>query len=77
MAKFWYLFEQSIITQALITIVLVITVCYMWIAGRAIPSDLMQLTIWVIGFWMGSKVGFNSGVRKTASTLTKAGENGD
>lgn len=73
MQKFWQLFEQSIITQALITIVLVITVCYMWIAGRVIPSDLMQLTIWVIGFWMGSKVGYTSGVRKTAAMLSKEG----
>lgn len=77
MQRFWELFEQSIITQALITIVLVFTVCFMWLSGRAIPADLMQLTIWVIGFWMGSKVGFNSGVRKTASTLSKAVTNGD
>lgn len=76
MQKFWQLFEQSIVTQAFITILLVFTVCFMWLTGKAIPSDLMQLTIWVIGFWMGSKTGFSAGVRKAAVELDRTVNNG-
>jgi len=69
MAKFWELFEQSIITQAVITAMLILTVCVMYLTGKPIPSDLTQLTVLVVGFWFGSKVGYTSGVRKTAAKL--------
>lgn len=69
MQKFWELFEQSIITQALVTAVLVITVSVLYATGREVPADLYQLTILVVGFWFGSKTGFNAGVRKTAQKL--------
>ena len=71
MQKFWELFEQSIITQAVITMVLIFTVCTMFIMGKPIPSELSQLTVLVVGFWFGSKVGYVSGVRKTAARLSK------
>ena len=77
MAKFYELLEQSTITQALITSVLVITVCFLWATGKPIPSDLFQLTITVVGFWFGSKVGYNQGMRKTISNIVKGVDYGD
>jgi len=63
MEKFWDLFQQSVIVQSLVTLVLVGTLCYMFATGQAIPDLLGQVTLLVIGFWFGSKasmVAFNS-----------------
>lgn len=71
MTKFMELLEQSTITQALITTALVFTVCFLWATGKPIPSDLFQLTITVVGFWFGSKIGFAQGTRKTLANIEK------
>jgi len=76
MNKFWDLFEQSIITQAVLTVLLVGTTCYMFIAGRAVPTLLEFLTNTVVGFWIGSKIGFAQGTRKTLANIEKVGKNG-
>ena len=57
------MFAQSIIVQSLITMVLVMTLCAMWVyslvAGLdpavAIPGTLVQFTLLVLGFWFGKK----------------------
>jgi len=49
------LLERSIIVQSTITIMLVAVLCYLLIAGKTIPDILVQLTLSVLGFWMGSK----------------------
>lgn len=71
MKKFWELFEQSVITQSIITVMLVITVCVMFIMGRPIPSLLESLTMIVVGFWIGSKIGYTQGTRRVYSTVEK------
>jgi hypothetical protein len=63
MDKFWDLFQQSVIVQSLVTLILVGTLCYMFATGAAIPDLLAQVTLLVIGFWFGSKASlaaFNS-----------------
>lgn len=63
MDKFWDLFQQSVIVQSAVTLVLVVTLCYMFAIGAAIPDLLAQVTLLVIGFWFGSKAtlaAFNS-----------------
>jgi len=56
MDKFWELFERSIIIQSLVTMLLVCTICYMYLAQRDVPEHLWMITELVIGFWMGTKV---------------------
>jgi len=53
--KFWDLFQQSVIVQSLVTLILVGTLCYMFATGAVIPDLLGQVTLLVIGFWFGSK----------------------
>ena len=70
MKKFWELFEQSVITQALVTLCLIITTCVMFIKGLPIPPELSLLTTTVLGFWFGSKVGFKQGEQKAFARFT-------
>lgn len=67
MKKFWELFEQSVITQALVTLCLIVTVCVMFIMQNPIPPELSLLTTTVLGFWFGSKVGFKQGEQKATA----------
>lgn len=69
MKKFWELFEQSVITQAVITMLLIVTVCIMFLKGQVIPPLLENLTTIVVGFWIGSKIGFSQGTRKTLARV--------
>jgi hypothetical protein len=55
MSKFWELFGQSVVTQALITTLIVGTACYLWIIGQPVPSDLYGALYIAIGFFFGSK----------------------
>lgn len=56
MAKFWELFERSVILQGVITIGLLATMIYMWVACIEVPDALTQAFWVVLGFWFGSKV---------------------
>lgn len=73
MKKFWELFEQSIITQAVVTFLLVLTVCILFLKGQAIPPMLEYLTNTIVGFWIGSKIGFSQGTRKVLAKQEGAG----
>lgn len=55
MTKFWQLLQDSVITQALITLILVSTVSYMAATGRDIPELLNLALMLVLGFYFGSK----------------------
>lgn len=55
MNKFWNLLRESVITQALVTLVLVITVCFMAATGRAIPQLLEWSLVAVLCFYFGTK----------------------
>lgn len=68
MDKFWELMKQSVITQAIITLVIVCVDCYMIIVGRTIPAELWAITSLVIGFYFGSKVGSVQGQNQAAAT---------
>ena len=49
------LLERSVLVQAFITAVMVGAVGYLYVAGRPVPDELLQLTWAVLAFWMGSK----------------------
>jgi len=56
MAKFWSLFEESVIVQACITLALVVTTCYLVATGQEIPELLSTALMLVLGFYFGTKV---------------------
>lgn len=58
METFWALFKQSIITQAIITVIMVSAITYMVIAGLPIPDWYTGIFFTIVGFWFGSKVGY-------------------
>jgi len=55
MQKFWELLQESVIVQAIITLALVITVCYMVASGQEVPELLSTALMLVLGFYFGSK----------------------
>lgn len=73
MKKFWELFEQSIITQAVITFLLILTLCYLYATGQIVPDGLMKLTFLVVGFWFGSKIGYAQSSNKIDTLKKKTG----
>lgn len=56
MDKFWTLLRESVITQGLVTLFLIVTVCYLYATQKPVPTDLLNLTSLVIGFYFGAKV---------------------
>lgn len=55
MAKFWELLEESVITQATVTLALVGAVIYMVVTGQEIPEGLFGLASMALGFYFGAK----------------------
>jgi len=56
MNKFWELLQESVIVQAVITLCLFVTTCYLWGTGQAVPELLSTSLMLVLGFYFGSKV---------------------
>lgn len=55
MDKFWDLLERSVIVQGAITIIIVITLCYMFVSGKPVPESLLAFASLILGFWFGTK----------------------
>lgn len=49
------LLEKSVLTQMIITVTLVITVCVMWGMEKEVPQPLINFTSIMIGFYVGGK----------------------
>lgn len=56
MKRFWDLVADSIITQSIITILLVGMACYLWYKYQVIPDRLWTAVTFVLGFFFGAKV---------------------
>lgn len=56
MKGFWELFKSSVIMQAVITCVLLTTICYMYATGQEVPDQLLTFFGIILGFYFGSKV---------------------
>lgn len=54
--KFLELLEQSVILQAVLTVLIWGSVVYMILAGKAVPEGLMGAANLVLGFYFGSKM---------------------
>jgi hypothetical protein len=55
MENFWKLFRESVIMQAIIALVLVSVISYLYIAGKEVPEALVQAFMLVLGFFFGSR----------------------
>lgn len=55
MDKFWEYMGESVLVQALITLLLVVTICYLFATGQEVPGLLGTLCGSVLGFWFGTK----------------------
>lgn len=53
---FWDAFKNSTIIQAIITLVVLLAVCYLAIMQLPIPDLLSTTTALIVGFYFGSKV---------------------
>ncbi len=58
--SFGDMFRRSIITQSIITVILIGTVCYMYISKIPVPNDLISIVMLVIGFYFGGKAVVNA-----------------
>jgi len=56
MKGFWELFKSSVIVQALIALILLATICYLYATGQEVPGQLTTFFGVVLGFYFGSKV---------------------
>lgn len=56
MKKFWELLQESVITQAAVTVMVVGAVIYLSVTGKPIPDLLNSITGLVVGFYFGSKL---------------------
>jgi len=52
---FWQLLAESVIVQAVVTLVLVAASCYLAIVGQPIPEELKAATLLALGFYFGTK----------------------
>lgn len=65
MDKFWELLAKSTIFQGIITLLLLVTLCYLWATGQEVPDSLVQSSTLVLGFFFGAKA------QQTVTTFTQ------
>jgi hypothetical protein len=53
--QFWELFKESIIIQSLVTLIILVTICVMYIMGREVSQELWGAFILILGYWFGAK----------------------
>lgn len=49
------LLRESVLIQAIVTLILTVGMVYMYMVGKTIPQDFLNLQLLIIGFWFGSK----------------------
>ena len=59
--QFWELFKQSVIMQALLSVMMCGTYCYLVIAGKPISQEFYLLLGVIVGFFFGGKMGMAQG----------------
>ena len=53
---FWTLFRESVIMQAVLSTVVTITVCIMYVMYREVPMELVSAWMLILGFFFGTKI---------------------
>ena len=72
--NFWELFERSIITQSLITFLLVATTCAMLLLQMDVPTWYIAIVTTVVGFWTGTKSQFE--INRAYNRIQESLQNG-
>jgi hypothetical protein len=57
MDNFWTLLAKSVILSGFIVVVCMGTLCFLAVTNKPIPEVLVNITLTVVGFYFGSKVG--------------------
>lgn len=55
MSKFWDLLEESVIVQAMVTLIAVSTICYLYVSQQPVPETLTAIVMLILGYYFGSK----------------------
>lgn len=53
--SFLDLLRESVIISGAISLALVVTSCYLWATGGAVPDELYYSLVMVLGFFFGGK----------------------
>ena len=72
--RFLDMFERSVIIQAMITLSLIVTLCYLFLTKQPVPELLTQITLLVIGYYFGQKQ--VNEVRTSAQAMVRAAAEG-
>jgi hypothetical protein len=67
--QFWALFKQSVIMQALLSVMMVGTYCYLIIIGQAVTNEFYVLLGTIVGFFFGGKMGLAQGKEAAKAEL--------
>jgi hypothetical protein len=68
--RFWELFAESVIIQAVLALLFGVTVCAMYLRGQAVPTELVALLSAIIGYYFGAKT--QIAARRTADHIRAA-----
>ena len=60
MTAFKTLLEESVLTQSLIALLLLVTTCYLYVTSTSVPTELIGLDGLVLGFYFGNKVNYQT-----------------
>ncbi len=55
MDKFLDLLAQSVIVQGTITVLIIVTMCYLFLTGQPVPEILVTFASLILGYWFGTK----------------------
>lgn len=58
MKTFWRLLEESVILQGVLTIGILGSLVYMWVAQVEVPNELYAFFGLILGHWFGTKSQF-------------------
>jgi len=56
MEKLYQLFEESVIFQGVLVVMVSGTTCWLYIQGQEVPRELLVIFSTVVGFFFGGKV---------------------
>jgi len=54
------LLEESVLVQGSITLVVVATLCYMYLTSQPVPQELVTIVMLVLGYYFGNKVSYQT-----------------
>jgi hypothetical protein len=68
---FWSLLKESVIMQAVITLLLMVTLCVLIVMGKDVPEVLQASATLVLGYFFGSKTGVAQGRLSASNEIAR------